>query len=99
MYNQSMEQVPLEGGEERKDYTQDPHYRRNLRAWNNAQIEVMQTQETKQKVAAWSKKDVAEVTENDLADYWAAEGSAEWREENKYNPEFFDYIDDIAKAA
>ena len=92
MYNPNMEQVPMEGGEGRKDYTQDPHYQRNLRKWNMAQVEVMKMNETKEKVAEWSGKSIDEVTENDLADYWGAEGSERWREENKYNSEFFDYI-------
>jgi len=99
LYNPTMEQTPLRWGEERKDYTQDPQYRRNLRAWNAAQVEVMTTEETRQKVAVWSNKDVASVTEDDLADYWAAEGSEEWREENKYNPNFFEYVEEMSEAA
>ena len=94
-----MEQTPLESGEEGKDYTQDPHYRRNLLKWNTAQVEVMQTEETREKVAVWSGKNVHEITENDIARYWGAVGSEAWREENKYNPDFFDYVGEVSKAA
>ncbi len=98
-YNTYMETPRAEMSEERKDYTEDPQYRRNLRKWNMAQIEEMQKPETREKIAEWKVIKFSEVTKEDMTVYWAEEGSKKWREEHKYDPDLFDYIGDERAAA
>jgi len=93
-----MESVP-EYVPEKKDYTEDPHYKRNLLRWNTAQVEEMRKPETHEKIAAWKGVALSEISKDDITAYWSEVGSAEWREVHKYDSNLFDYIGDERAAA
>lgn len=84
-----MEAPRGETGEGQVDYAHDARYVRDLRAWNEAQLAVMFSERYQEDVAARLGKPRQELTEDDIVDDWARQGSEQFRREHGNDPAFY----------